>query len=1180
MPDETDGLRVNGMPDFLRAADARSNAAVSGHEAEAVREIPALPLIDLEAAGVKFELRRDAIETALHDRLKSIGEVYGTLKRVGRDLTDFFPKVPEILPPFLDGRLLNPDASPAVNVSVRSLEPPPVDGETRPWPQAEVRTDDRGGFRLALPPRPVPEAGLRLLVTGGNRQIETAIKRTDLIASNGSLGVVPLDAPVSPLPKSIIEQLKDIAIPKSEDDVVQNPETFATPPPQMTLGEGDCARSFRSNTGVIDRFGFSLLVRLIAPNLSGKRIGNRFRREDGRFVTVAATAPGTMKYIPAQDVANAMAQLGQWELVERVPIESPIDVTDFRDAIERFPTLVPKASSLGIGYTVRMHQVWIPSGMSLGDLVYSLPLAPGEQQRIAVSETRETLSVRETEALSAEELQRYNEQADSSTSAVFNSAFDESASGGSKIRTSTEAGSIGGGLGVGGFFSGIVAGLGIAGGYSDSTTTGSTSSWQNASRDYVSNATQDFHSNLNRAAYARRNASRTAVRLASASERQEVVSKVITNHNHCHALTMQYWQVLRHFAVSTKVDDVQLVCFVPLEVVQFLPWGQPRTLASRNYARDELLVRYAMLLRYHDVIAARLYFRPDLSYGMRLLKSFAANPSMTVQSSSGAAQDIIDVQVNGTFLPFEDIYVTAISTSGARVGPVRMNASSATVPATYETRAALIQGLRTRRQGQFEPRTAALALPDHVARSDLARLEFSRAFRTFSYRLALPSSLSFTEVIGYLNNTAKLDITLSPADLERELGGPVVTDPTARIGGIDVIEFYNGPGGTEVMSGVLPVAAKRVPPELRFADLLKIEAALQHVVQNTVPYSKAVWQSLTPEERAILLERFTIGVPEGGVNDPTDEVPLLNCIANEVLGYFGNCAIMPFFIPIQAEQKTRFSTRDLQEALLRFHRQSFTPSQSSITLPARGVLGEAILGDCNACEKIDLTRFWNWQDSPGDTASDPSQLAQLFSGGNQLVGPAGAQAPSGLTAGPMVTINQGPTALSPADLAKALIDKLPQSNLPQNLTGLAELAAQAKVQTETTAESLNKTISEASGLAKAAMEQVPKAIEAKNKGSGDTGSGSGSGGSGSGSGGSGAGSGSGGTSSGSGASGTGGAGSTGSSGGSGGAGTGSTGSGGGSSGGGGGGSSGGGGGGGTPAPGGGTATDAGPGPTG
>lgn len=495
-------------------------------------------------------------------------------------------------------------------------------------------------------------------------------------------------------------------------------------------------------------------------------------------------------------------------------------------------------------------------------------------------------------------------------------------------------------------------------------------------------------------------------------------------------------------------------------------------------------------------------------------------------------------------MPFEDIYVSAVSNTGARIGPVRLSNSSANIPLTYQTRAALLEALRDRRQGPFETRTGALALPDYMARSDMARLEFSRSFRTFSYRLQLPSTLTFTEIIGYLNHLQQLDVTLSPSDLEREIGGAIVGDPVARIGGtIDLLESYNGPGGSEIMGTVLPVAAKRLPPMLGFADLLRIEALLNHVVQNTVTYSKAVWQSITPEERAILLERFTIGVPQGGIGDATDEVPLLNCVANEVLGYFGNCAIMPFFIPLPVERSMRFSTRDLQEALLRFHRQSFVAPQSSITLPARGVLGEAVLGSCNASEKIDLTRFWNWQDSPADVATDPAALAALFAGGNQLVGPAGAQAPSGLQTGPMVTINQGPAAMTAADLAKALIDKLSASNLPQNLTGLAELAGQMKVQTETTATSLNKTISEATGLAKAAMEALPKAMEAKKPAAaGKTGNdGTGSGTSGSGTGGSGTG-GSGTGGSGTGGSGTGGAGDGGT--GSGGTGSGSTGGGG------------------------------------
>jgi uncharacterized membrane protein YgcG len=480
---------------------------------------------------------------------------------------------------------------------------------------------------------------------------------------------------------------------------------------------------------------------------------------------------------------------------------------------------------------------------------------------------------------------------------------------------------------------------------------------------------------------------------------------------------------------------------------------------------------------------------------------------MTVQSSTGTAQDIIDISVEGTFMPFEEIDVTAVSKTGARVGPVRLDGSaSAAITPGIETRAALLERLRKRRRDEFETRTASLVLPDYVARSDLARLEFTRRFSTFSYRLTLPSSLSFSDVIGYLSNMANLDVTMTAAQLEQEIGGPVVRNPDAKIGSTDVIEAYLGPDGTERMGAVLPVAAKRLPPMLSFADLLRIEAVLHHVVENTVPYSKAVWESLTAEERAIMLERFTIGVPSGGVSDPADEVPLLNCVANVVLGYFGNAAIMPFFIPASLAGEMKFTSRDIQEALLKFHRQAFAPPQSSITLPARGVLGEAVLGSCNSSEKIDLTRFWNWKDSPADTATDPAELAQLFAGQNALIGAGGATAPSELSTGPMVTINQGPAAFTPSELASALIAKLPESNLPQDLTGLKELAGQMKVQTETTSESLNKTIAEASGLAKAAMEALPGAMQAKKGGTGTPGaSGTGSGGGGGGSGGGGGG---------------------------------------------------------------------------
>jgi hypothetical protein len=258
----------------------------------------------------------------------------------------------------------------------------------------------------------LPDDGLTLLVRGGNRSTELQLRRLDLIAGDGSLGVLPLDVAVTPMPRSVLAQLSDVVRPTSDEDVLENPEVFAEPAPVITLGDRDCAVSFRSNSGVIDKFGYSMLVRLVAPELSGRRLASRVGREGRKFLLSASTA-GLTRYVGAASLIEAMGTLGTWELVGRVPVEAPIDVGLFLDAVQRDPRSVPKAATLGMGYIVKMHQLWIPSGMSLGDLVYSLPLAPGEQQRIAVSDERETLSVREQETLTAEEYQRYQENADS-----------------------------------------------------------------------------------------------------------------------------------------------------------------------------------------------------------------------------------------------------------------------------------------------------------------------------------------------------------------------------------------------------------------------------------------------------------------------------------------------------------------------------------------------------------------------------------------------------------------------------------------------------------------------------------------------------------------------------------------------------------------------------------------------
>ena len=38
--------------------------------------------------------------------------------------------------------------------------------------------------------------------------------------------------------------------------------------------------------------------------------------------------------------------------------------------------------------------------------------------------------------------------------------------------------------------------------------------------------------------------------------------------------------------------------------------------------------------------------------------------------------------------------------------------------------------------------------------------------------------------------------------------------------------------------------------------------------------------------------------------------------------------------------------------------------KETVAIPSAGVFAEAVLGRSNAAEKLDITRFWNWQDSP------------------------------------------------------------------------------------------------------------------------------------------------------------------------------------------------------------------------
>ena len=1080
-----------------RTATKRAAATTNGH-ATATSEPPSarrlLPALDFTgpADTVSPNVLLDA--AALHNAVQlSASHFYEGLIDLRKHIDFVKISLPtQLLPPHIVGTLVQPSGTAAARVQVEA-ELPSTDISATP-PRA--LTNDDGSFEILLPRGAAIANQLTLTVRGSDGSAQLNLQPAD-IGATGLVGTVQLPNALSPLPVSIVESLRALIGAQTALIAPGAATASGAAVPVVKLGEADgvCGMIFGANAAV-ERFPYSVLFRLVEPRASILNKAFRIPWLGGRFIDISA-----------RNAAMLAPLAGNVQYVERVPVDQPISVDGFRDQIIGAGNAsfidgnetVPMAGTLGLGYIVQMAQHWEPLGLTLGDLVYSLPLAPGEQQRVAIFERQDVTSVREAETLDVVEQQAFQQSNDTSAAATFSQAFNESASGGSHFDTQASSASAGVNL------------LVFSGGGGSASSSGNNSNWMEGQRNVVSNAAEQTHGAVERTAAARRSAQRTSMRLASASESGDVTTKVITNHNHTRALTLQYWEVVRLFEVSSAVQGVSLVCMVPLEVIRFLPAGQPVALPAPDAPqwmkpitkRPDVLSRYAEIAKNADVLAQAL--PRSYRYGLELLNEFVADPRATVDVSTTTAEDVIRFSLDGTFLPFEEIYVSGVTKRGTRVGPVRLtgpvdevglsiNLGFATIDVSFSDEDSLFGNLRSRRQNSDYTLTGAMALPPSLARTDIVGFEITRRFQSFDKTFVTKEVQSAfaagTGLFAGLLDTLKVEQIVShtvhytPDKLESEIGGPFVWNFSAIIEGASdpappdpqhpnasetyATGYISQSQRFELPPGALPIPARELPPILRFSALLQIEKTLQHVVRNAIAYSKAVWSSLTPEERAIMLEGFTIGVPTGGIQDDTQHIPLLNCITNQVLGYAGNAMVMPFLIPLEvAEQnadgvvvgnngaangaRQPLTTGEIQDALTNFHRVGFDPPKSRVGLPTRGVLGEAVLGHCPSAERIDLTRFWNWADSPADSAP---VIADVTVPTTQPSQAAGLQGPNALTGmAPLITnFNNSP----PVPVDTSLVSGLITAGAGQkDFTGLINADALAGLvkQTQTTAES-------------------------------------------------------------------------------------------------------------------------------
>ncbi|WP_051538200.1 Ig-like domain-containing protein [Butyrivibrio proteoclasticus] len=733
----------------------------------------------------------------------------------------------------------------------------------------------------------------------------------------------------------------------------------------------------------------------------------------------------------------------------RQKMTEALDVMKFKKNLYENQEDIAVATSLGIGYLLNMHQAWVPDGYALGNLLYSLVLAPGEEQRIIIREHKESYSV-DNEASTRDYLKDTysNKQFDNESAAFSNGVerFSKAHTDSQYKSTSSSSGS----SGIGVFF-----GIGASSSAS-STNKGSSASnaYQSDSYDEVSNAAQSFQSIIQTEAARISNTQRASISIASSDEQEILSSKIIANHNHSHVMTIQYWEVMRRYCLETCIEGVELALFVPMKLVDFMPetgYGNKAEFSNynleltniKNFNKSTFHHRYEKLIEYADILAQALPYK--FAGGLELIRRFAAYPDWEAEKKTGSKDNTIKITLTGPFLEFDELSAQLYFNNGkSSIAGEIEDFSYNCIDPSINKRQEVLYAMKKIRDGKnvvkiidkgkhhsskdvFDETddsddkiiTFTFHLPSSVSVNDVSHVYVNNNLSNWEYHLSQDTEyMEESERKAIENYESKWwdyakDDDKSGRDLKRlahyELAlpecyrNPIASFTSSELYGIGGITFkakcdYPGHSGSpttpacssnKIGRGSVRIDLSDHIPVLGYNEVMEMESTLHHVASDTMHYSQVVWESLTDNERIMLLEPYTVefNIPEKiteekNVSEKLKDIPLLNCVnAKKFLGFYGNCMMLPFTYPKELAEVLGKTAADIQDELYRYHTSNFRVPLTTVSIPTDGMIGEAVLGETNVSEKVDITRFWNWKDSD----IDHIDLDQSALNGNSLL---------------------------------------------------------------------------------------------------------------------------------------------------------------------------------------------------
>lgn len=672
------------------------------------------------------------------------------------------------------------------------------------------------------------------------------------------------------------------------------------------------------------------------------------------------------------------------------------------------PTLY-QACTIAHGHVLRFKQEWVADGYSMGNLLYSLPLAPGQKKQIAVVDWERRETAARTEELVSREALEAEISRDRDINEIVSGTVNESVRGGSRSTT----GSIAGGFGAP-----VLGGLlGVGGGASSAVS----SAWQDSSRNTAASALNQLRDRTIQTASALRSQRSTVVQTVSQGERVVATTETVANYNHCHAITIQYFEVLRHLLVRQRLVDVQECLFVPLLMSRFdrdkaLRWRStlapavpPRLRPGfdalermrNNYVGSDLPVgTYADQALEH--LEGHLYLRFELARPRDADDDFDANAwtFVTRLFPTLSAADFYRQHLRGQALKdriFQEQLAPRIAerfVQHLRFFAVDLNGQRIRLPVDTT----LVSDYAPERPLYVSLRLSA-ALPA-LARRAVRSLEISDV-----------SGLSPLPLFQLLPADSKVIVTTGTASYRtRYSSGHLFRDA----------QVMNDLLGGDVVRIDCPLSREELRNP-REEDKELSRQLLAHLNEHLEPMHHRVWGNTSRDRLFMLLDGFE--APNAGGRSVASVVQL------ELIGIVGNSLILPVAPGFHLDPTFR---QDIENPIdLLEHYQPNTPIEPSrIAIPTRGVYAEAVMGACNSCERKEEERFWRWEESP--LPDQPPPILPVSTETRRAE-------PPDLTAkdfpAPIVAMQNAPAAPDPTGLAAAM-QLLGTAGLFKDITGL------------------------------------------------------------------------------------------------------------------------------------------------